>query len=264
MQAVESGSEFIIVVARECLYRFLSAAVLGPYDDAWMRVRDGESQRLVLLAAELLRDEAAPDPDPLAPGERAIAELDLTCLLKEVARPLDQLRDEYDRVFGLVIPKECPPYETEYYPSKETFARSQQMADIAGFYRAFGLEPSSRRPERPDHLGLELEFMAFLLMKQRLAFGDSKAAEWRQVCERTQLDFFREHLAWWLPAFATGLGRKAAGGYLGALARVFAALVAAERGRLGLPAPARPVQPELIERPEEQSGCTTCPLLQDR
>src|SRR5262249_50909851 len=138
--------------------------------------------------------------------------------------------------------------------------------DIAGFYRAFGIEPSSCRPERPDHLALELEFMAFLLMKGRLAVGaagsNPDAAAWAEVCASAQLAFFRDHLAWWLPAFATGLGRKAEGGYLGAVARVLAALVAAERARLGIPIQSHLAQPDLIERPEEQSGCATCPLLQ--
>ena len=126
-----------------------------------------------------------------------------------------RLRAEYDRVFGLVVPKECPPYETEYHPTQETFVRSQQMADIAGFYRAFGIEPAQSSPERPDHLALELEFMAFLLTKKRLALAavelDPEAAEQVSICDRAQRDFFRDHLAWWVPSFAAGLRRKAGG-----------------------------------------------------
>jgi hypothetical protein len=115
MPLAEIGSEVPTAdLARECLYRFLAAVVSGPYEDGWPRVLDSEAQRLALQAAGLLRDEAAPDPDPVAPGERPIADLDLTRLVRELRRPLEQLRDEYDRVFGLVIPRECPPYETEY------------------------------------------------------------------------------------------------------------------------------------------------------
>ena len=73
--------------------------------------------------------------------------------------------------FGLVLTRECPPYETEYHPSSEPFFRSQEMADVAGFYRAFGLETAQAARERPDYLGLELEFMAFLLLKKRLALA---------------------------------------------------------------------------------------------
>jgi TorA maturation chaperone TorD len=249
-------------LARECLYRFLSAAVAGPYDDGWPRVLDARGRRLALDAADLLRAEA--EPWAPGPGELGPADLDLAALLACLRRPPEDLRAEYDRAFGLVIPKECPPYEAEYYPTSETFARSQQMADAAGFYRAFGIEPSAERPERPDYLALELEFMAFLLMKKRMALAsaatDPNAAEQADVCERAEHDFFRDHLAWWVPAFANGLARKAGGGFLYALARVLAALVPAERLRLDVPATSRPSGPDLIERPEEQSGCASCPL----
>ena len=134
-------------------------------------------------------------------------------LMEELEASPQALRAQYDTVFGLVVPKECPPYETEYYPTQETFGRSQQMADVAGFYQAFGIEPAQSSPERPDHLALELEFMAFLLLKRRQAIAatdhDPEAGEQASICDRALRDFFRDHLAWWLPAFAAGLRRKA-------------------------------------------------------
>jgi TorA maturation chaperone TorD len=251
-------------LARECLYRFLSAAVAGPYDDGWARVVEARGQSLALFSADLLRTEAEPGRARLGPGELGAEELELRGLLAALRRPAEALRGEFDAAFGLVIPRECPPYETEYYPTSETFARAQQMADAAGFFRAFGLEPSARRPERHDHLSLELEFMAVLLMKRRRALAPESANadshDRAEVCAEAERDFFRDHLAWWLPAFAAGLARKAPAGYLHALARVLAAFVAAERDRLGVPTPARPIQPNLIEQPDEQSGCTSCPL----
>jgi len=39
------------------------------------------------------------------------------------------------------------------------------------------------------------------------------------------------------------------------------ARVPEERRRLDIAAVLRPVRPQLIERPEDQSGCATCPLL---
>ena len=65
-------------------------------------------------------------------------------LVEELQVPLDTLRAQYENVFGIVVPKDCPPYETEYYPSQDTFGRSQQLADVAGFYRAFGIELRNR------------------------------------------------------------------------------------------------------------------------
>jgi TorA maturation chaperone TorD len=251
-------------LARECLYRFLSAVVTGPYDDGWFRVLDTHSQELASSAAELLRAVADPGANSLGPCELGVEDLDLAGLLANLRKPIGDLRTEHDHAFGLVIPRECPPYETEYFPSSENFARSQQMADIAGFYRAFGVEPSADRPERPDHLGLELEFMAVLFMKKRMALASAEtnadATEQASVCERAERDFFRDHLAWWVPTFASGLSRKAKGGYLRALARVLAAVVPVERRRLDIPVSSGPTRPDFIERPEEQSGCASCPL----
>src|SRR5262245_45700315 len=156
-----------IDLARECLYRFLAAALSDPCGERWRLLLDFENQELAREAADLLRSEAR--PVPLGCGELPPEALDLRPLLLETARPLEWLRAEHDRVFGLVPARECPPYETEYHPSSETFFRSQQLADVAGFYRAFALDTSRAEPERPDHVALELEFMAFLLLKKRLA-----------------------------------------------------------------------------------------------
>jgi TorA maturation chaperone TorD len=251
-----------IDLARECLYRFLAAAFNDPGSEPWSLVASAHSQALAASAADLLREAAPTAGQTLGLGELAADNLRLESLLEELAAPVEGLRAEYDRVFGLVPARECPPYETEYHASGDASYRAQQLADVAGFYRAFGLQPSRARPERPDHLAVELEFMAVLLMKKRLALAapaDSGMAEGAEVCAEAERSFFRDHLAWWIPAFATGLCRKAGGGLYAALAQVLAAWGFVERCRFGLPAPRLPVQASVIERPEEQAGCMTCP-----
>jgi TorA maturation chaperone TorD len=237
-------------LARECLYRFLSAVAAGPYSANWKQALVAENQNLALQASRFLGTEAET--------------CDIPELVERLQAPLDALRADYDRVFGLIGCNECPPYETEYYPAHETFGRSQQIADVAGFYRAFGIEPSLSSPERPDHLALELEFMAFLLLKKRLAVAsadfDTEASEKASVCDRALHDFLRDHLAWWVPAFATGLSRRAQEGYPYVLARVLAAWISAECHRLNISSVLVPVRPELVEEPDEQSSCVSCPL----
>jgi TorA maturation chaperone TorD len=244
-------------LARECLYRFLAAALRDPYAEDWPLVLEAESQCLAREAVDLLRTEASTQSVQLGFGELPAQQLDLRPLLGELRKPLAELRAEYDRVFGLVVARECPPYETEYHPTSETFFRSQQLADIAGFYRAFGLEASRTQPERVDHLALELEFMAFLLLKKRLA-STANAAEQTCICDQAQELFLKDHLAWWVPSFATGLRRKAGEGFYAALGSLLAAFLATERARFQVDPPRLPLQPALIERPEEQSACTAC------
>jgi TorA maturation chaperone TorD len=249
-------------LARECVYRLLAVALADPAADSWGLLFDASDRRLAAEAAGLLREEAAAAPVALGFGELPADDLDLAPVLAGLSRSRAGLAAEYDRVFGLVPSRECLPYETEYHATAEPFFRAQQLADVAGFYRAFGLEPSRGRPERPDHLSLELEFLAFLLLKKRLAASaapaDNDGAGRAQVCAEAEAAFFRDHLAWWVPSFATGLRRKAAGGFYEAVGRVLAALMPVERGRYGVPPPRLPLQAVPVEAPEEQAGCAGC------
>ena len=248
-------------LARECVYRFLSALATDPYNPEWERARDSRGHELAITAMDVLRAQAERNPTPLTFGELGAEALDFRPLVSELARPAADHRADYDRSFGLVIPKECPPYETEYHPPAQTFLRSQQLADIAGFYRAFGIDPGGAVHERPDHIALELEFAALLLTKKRLVLDDPSVREQADICDEALRDFVRDHLSWWVPAFAAGLRRKADHGLYHALARVLAALIPAERQLLGIAPPFQAAQPALIEQPEEQSGCAACPLL---
>jgi TorA maturation chaperone TorD len=250
-----------IDLARECLYRFLAGALSAPGTEGWQRLLDSESRTVAREAADLLRAEAEAHSLRLGFGELPAGDLTLEPLLTALDRPPADLRAEYDRVFGLVFTRECPTYETEYHPNTDPFFRSQQMADVAGFYRAFGLTPTSARPERPDHIALELDFMAFLLLKKRLAqtSGEPGAVgEHVQVCDETMRKFFDDHLVWWVPSFAAALRRKAAVGLYCHVARVLAALVPLERSGFGLPPPRFPLQPQMNEQPEEALACAGC------
>ena len=60
---------------------------------------------------------------------------------------LSRLASESRQVFSHNLTPDCPPYETQY-GSTHIFWQSQQLADIAGFYRAFGLELSKQAHER--------------------------------------------------------------------------------------------------------------------
>jgi len=248
------------LLARESLYRFLAAALCDPRNQMYRLVIVVENQTAAIMAAELLRDEAISELIPLGFGELPAENLDLSGLVAEFRRPLDDLLTEYDRTFGLIFTPECPPYETEYCPNSEPFFRAQQLADVAGFYRGFGLDIASSQPDRPDHIALELEFMSLLLTKERLALtSDSPfAEEHAEICRNAQRKFFGEHLAWWAPSFASGLWRKAGDGLYAEVARVLAAFLPTERNQYEIKAPQLPVRPHLVERPEEQSGCAGC------
>jgi TorA maturation chaperone TorD len=265
-QADTDTASTAVDLAREGTYRFLAALLSDPRHPRFTLVQV-ESRRAgtwLHEAAALLRgyvsDEIELGFSELPPNRFRFDRV-LACLDELAGDPTA----EYDRVFGLLSCRECPPYETEFQPNNEPFFRSQQMADIAGFYRAFGLLPPGSHSERPDHVCLELEFMAFLLMKARLVLAEpgDDGEDHAAVCLESSQKFFRDHLSWWLPSFAAGLRKRAESGLYAAVADALAAFLAIERARLGIEPQRCPVEPAHPEPPEDQrAGCSGCALHQ--
>jgi TorA maturation chaperone TorD len=211
----------------------------------------------VLDASALVRDEPAAVVDELARGELPLARLDAAEVLAALPCAGEALNAAYETTFGLLVSSPCPPYESEYVDSKFTFQRSQVLADVAGFYRAFGVDPSEEHPERHDHIVLELEFMALLVEMERRAEESAGPREIERgaVCRAAQQKFLTEHLAWWTPAFARLLARENPGGFYASVGSFLMALIPAERALLGVATPPKPANPTTIERPEECDGC---------
>jgi TorA maturation chaperone TorD len=103
---------------------------------------------------------------------------------------LDELQQAYIQVFD---PVHGPfPYEVEHKKGHE-YAKAQIMADVMGFYRAFGVEP---RADRADHIAAELEFMHLLTLKEAHALKAGQADK-AELCREAQQKFLREHLLTW-------------------------------------------------------------------
>ncbi len=248
-----------IDLAVESLYRFLAAVLSDPSSPGGATVCDPASRQIVQDAADLLREEFGDEPLPLGFGELPVDQLNARPLLAELARPKSELREEYVRTFGFIMNRECPPYETEFHQIEDTFFRSQQMADIAGFYRAFGLEPGSPARERPDHIALELEFVAFLLLKKRLAAAEGRddpcELDRAATCHEGRVAFVRDHLSWWASSYAQALRRYSERGLYAAAGALLSALLPVDRRRLGVAAPTTPLEARVAETSEDCSGC---------
>ncbi len=258
--------------AREAVYGFLSLACTDPRAERWSRLLDPSFQELACAAAEFLaRHPACACREP-APGEALAEALDLKPLVSQLVRPREEQVAEYERIFGLLLSRECPPCETEYCPQTFPVHRSQKMADVAGFYNAFGLMPGTDARERPDHIALELEFMAWVIGKERRAHGEAgeEGRGHAETCRDAQRKFVEEHLAWWVPAFARALARKAAGPpeledssgtpetLQGAVAGALASFIGIERALLDIEPPEVLVSPKPSE-PAGEGACSGCP-----
>jgi TorA maturation chaperone TorD len=246
-----------IDLVRQTLYRFLALALTDPEAERWEALLDPRLLDAAIEAAELLREADGTSAMELAPGELPLARLNLNPIVAQLRHPYFDPELEYRRTFGLLVSKKAPPYETEYCRQTLVVYRQQVLADVAGFYRAFGLEPSRELPERHDHLALELEFMAWLIAKEQRARRAGNL-EQGEVCRDAQRSFLRDHLVWWVPAFATllRLGCEDRGGrahdadprtFYGAVATSICAFLHGERVRFQLPAPTELVEPRAAD-----------------
>jgi TorA maturation chaperone TorD len=243
--------------ARQVLYRFGAWTFLDPAAGAWELLASLRAEELLPRSAALLRDLCKSRPLQLGTGERPLADLNPLPILDRLPGSRAELNKAFEATFGLLVSNSCPPYETEYIHSKFSFQRSNTLADINGFYRAFGLGISTAHRERPDHIVQEMEFMAFLIGQHRRAKQASQATREKRlkVCRQAQVRFLREHLAWWAPTFARLLSREASGGFYEAAGRFLAALIPVERTLLGIDSTGPPAEPTSLAPPDACQGC---------
>lgn len=167
---------------------------------------------------------------------------------------LADLQSEHRRVFSNVITLDCPPYET-LFGNDHVFAQAHVMGDIAGFYKAFGVELSRDVHERMDHLSVELEFMHFVAYKESYARCHD-GAEKTQIVVDAQKKFVKEHIGRWVPLFARMLVRKADYGFYRHLADWTADWMDFEAAYLGVtpqPYTETEYRPATFHAPEGQS-----------
>ncbi|MBI2294501.1 MAG: molecular chaperone TorD family protein [Betaproteobacteria bacterium] len=178
--------------------------------------------------------------------------------LRPVLEPLTlaEIEASHLRCFGHTISKECPPYEGEYGQA-HIFQKTQALADIAGFYRAFGLEPAADAHERADHISVELEFMHFLCRKEAYAQQRGHAPERIAQSREAQATFLREHLGRWAPEFARRLRAKDDRGLYGRLSELLDAYVRSELRAAGVE-PAAICRLPLAHQPEDALGAGPC------
>src|SRR5574341_491429 len=167
---------------------------------------------------------------------------------------LTDLQSEHRRVFSNVITLDCPPYET-LFGNDHVFGQSHVMGDIAGFYKAFGVELSRDIHERLDHLSVELEFMHFLAYKESYARCHD-GAEKTQIVVDAQKKFVKEHIGRWVPLFARMLAKKADSGFFKIMADLSSDWIDFEATYLGVspqPYSEADYRPATFSAPEGQT-----------
>jgi DMSO reductase family type II enzyme chaperone len=150
------------------------------------------------------------------------------------------LEREYTRLFGPA--GGCSLRETSYGDAARLLGRAAHLADISGFYLAFGLQPASGAGAPEDHIGVELEFMSLLNLKEAYALAEGWD-EQAQVTRDAQRSFLQDHLGTWISALTARLRSADPHPFYAALGEILQRLVTEDARRLGvspvaLPGPA--------------------------
>jgi putative dimethyl sulfoxide reductase chaperone len=149
----------------------------------------------------------------------------------------------------------CPAHEGAWGDAGAMAGRVARLADIAGFYRAFGLEPAGAQPESEDHIVPELEFLSALALKEARAAsaGETERAE---ITRDAATKFLTDHLGRWAPVFAETLASSTALPYYAAAATLLREWLGADVAALG--ATPDPIDGSGVDPVQAESF--TCPM----
>jgi TorA maturation chaperone TorD len=244
-RVIRAGGSTDEALARAVVYRALSIAFQAPSEARLDRI--GARRGFPVLKSAL--NVLGLPPIAVQPDEAADA--------------------TYWRLFGHTTRGPICACETEYGPDNG-FHQPQQLADINGYYLAFGLQPGAASDLRADHIACECEFMDFLCRKEALLTStatEPPAAETLETLETTrqaERTFLRDHLGRFGRAFGTRVAAQDPNGYLGAIGRTLALFLDGECQRAGVQAGSvdLAVRPEDVDPAPIACGSGTDELIQ--
>ena len=117
-----------------------------------------------------------------------------------------------------------PPLESLYTESEDSF---KTLTDVRDCYREAGLDITRDAKERPDYMGIELDFMTWL--------AEQEASAWLELDEKPALSlrekqqyFLTNHLVLWVPNYCKSMFEGAQTDFYRGIARLLAAFILQE------------------------------------
>ncbi len=197
------------------LYKTLSLGLAYPQEGNWMMF-----EGLLSACGDLLE------------GDLSSAMRDFKSSFLANRHRVRDMGSEYLRIFDMG--RLISPYETEYLQEKIS-RKPFELADIAGFYQAFGFDVSDGAEHREpvDHVAVELEFMAILAYKERYA-GENHQDDRLAIVREAQKKFLHDHLARWGFFYCSRIREIECEDYYKHLGKVLHAVLTAECETHGL------------------------------
>ncbi len=238
-------------LARAVVYRALSVGFQMPTDERLYQI--GSHERFAAVAAALRRLDRQSRSGRLTSVAMRLASLRVPSA--------NHLATSFVRLFGHTTRGLICACETEY-GADNAFHQPQQLADISGYYLAFGLRPAVACEARADHVACECEFMDFLNRKEALLLAacsdDDETLAATRDAART---FVRDHLGRFGRAFAARVMVEDPEDFFGVLGRTLLEILDVECHRLHIDAGPidLAVRPEVAD--EAPMACGTVPEL---
>lgn len=214
--------EVDVAFARSWIYKLLSMAFGYPGDEFQVSLVDDSFLSQIRESAEKLPGYRLADP------------------IKSVGASIEKygnrifldITSEYLNAFESKQDGKCSPYELSYLRGP-LFMNTGELADIAGFYKAFGLEVSDGDKDRVDHISIELEFMHFLTLKEAFALRNNNSGG-LEICRDAQRKFLEDHLGRWTYAFREQVKRNGNSNFYYQLGRLLDKFVSSDCKLLGV------------------------------
>jgi TorA maturation chaperone TorD len=187
MRMEEAIQLFEAAQLRHALYRFFAASFLYPQRDRLEHLE--EAVEVLEACTPWLCRFAFYEP------WRRWAER----FLEQAEQPWG-LELAYMDLFGLLPP------QASVYLDPDGLMRGRLISELEALYRGMRLAPSGAYPVPPDHLAVELEFMAFLCQREASIWQEGSLDLHLLSLERS---FLSRHLRRWLARFARDVRRQA-------------------------------------------------------
>lgn len=187
-------------------YSFLSQALDYPTAESVKKLFNPELREVVSSFKDTLKDEE-PSASRLVTALNNFQSqmLEAADLYSSQESYLLELQKEYTQLCHASKPRLLPLFESVYREGK---LLQQSTVEVARLYYQAGLKLSESFSLPPDHISLELEFMAYLCSQEIEAVEKNDSLVLNKAKE-LQLKMLTEHLRLFVPAFAQRIQKHA-------------------------------------------------------
>jgi len=193
--AIEISESVEDLLAASQVYQFLSTCLLEPNKKALEMLNNEEYMAEVKSCIS-------------ASGNSEMLEAFDSLQKSLEGNDVENLEWAYRATFGAAtVAMDCPPYEM-YYSGSQIWQQTQDLADISGMYKAYGIAmEEDTTTTRWDHVAVELEFLHYMTYK--LAYSiENHSEEEQEACLSGKKKFLYAHIGRWIKAFTTSVIKK--------------------------------------------------------